>query len=507
MTEDLKQKNQLTFGEIVADLILREKNQVLGTRTDIGGILDEGNNAGHAAVKRKLDLFRPLYNELRVLPADWVPVILGVADEGLVQVLCNESWRSEVKVYALKRVYEFARYQIKIKDSDIEAFRCRLSFINNSVPSSVLSIDANDPIHRFLYERLSFLTALHKSLPPDDWQALLQDPTIRASWKKIHDAAHLSIKTLTEKDYEDLSHRSTVPIYAGEGAEPGVKPLRDVLDQTGFAKVVAPITKGIKVTKPNDATLGESGHSPHGTRVLPGEIHISVAREEYADLFPTLAHEAGHNLNWRLQHATRGQELFDRYAVSVALNPSKFSSYAYSHCLTNKKALANYTTFIQESFADEFMIYWLACEKIPGDRLAIFDEIHDAVFKNIDRDRLRKNISSVIGNYFGVSVASMILPTEARSARNYALSRSRRDSEAMREYRDGIIDTMTEREMVLWLSMSSHKDDCEFSPEPIFRILYNSIKRGDFDENVLDKLIKEALHTRKETAAPLEKLD
>lgn len=495
MDNSLDQEEKSQLAHYAVELILTPEAEVSQTRTDLANILS-GKNAS-SWLHERIGLFRPLRQELSKLPPHRQHDLLLRGNIDLIKALHGE-WRSEVKSYALENlILPTVRYSET--EEDTNAIRDRLKFINDLVPAEALLVTDRKLaflIHRLLSGRISFLTALNQSLSVKDWNSLFCEADIIKSWINYKDGAVLSNKTIEQEDYDLFTKRETIPIDAEEGAESCIGPLRDTIDATGFHKIVNALTKKIKVGRSNSLIWGCSGKAPGGKDVLPGEIGLFLERgPDYDLLLPVLIHETGHNLNWRLQHLFGGQEWFDRYAVSVGMNPSKYSSYAYSYCLTNKKELSDYTDYIQESFAEEFQFYWLKPEIIPVDRRRIFDEICDLLFGHIDREEMRKKILSVIGQYFGSRVDSIIFPMTLKKAQNFARRQDRIESENNRERLKQIIEAMNREEMIYWLEKLPSRDYfLPSKPLPVIKELYDGIKAGNFELDSVNKLVRQALN-------------
>lgn len=306
------------------------------------------------------------------------------------KVLSSDKWPKELCEFAVK-----ALLPTKVTDKTLKDFEERLEFIKVRVPLEFLIGDSKFGFAKLLGKRVSFLSALADSLGKTEWENLLRDDE---KCKQYARAAFLGdpIYRLSDEMFEGFAKRDAVPVEAEVGAEDRLEELQDVLGQTGIEKIALPLANKIIFAKPNDPNTVR-GHNHNFT----GDVIVSTGVEKKPMLIPVLLHELGHAMEKRVSRDDRAREIFDRYIVLSQLEATKHSPYVDSFELTDGKASGYY---VEESFAEDFRLYWLKPEALSSGKSAIFDEFCDRFLGGVDREKARAQIRSVLGNFYGRSV-------------------------------------------------------------------------------------------------------
>lgn len=337
-------------------------------------------------------------------------------------------WSEAAKEFFLRRVDSTVQFKTE------EERRRRLDFIDANVPSDVLSAAARDipaggRLARLLQTREALLTSVHETLGQDAWEDILrsQPEWVDTLGKLRMDAA---LVAPPPGRFESFAAREAVPVVldaAGPDRERDLEDLREALRETGFEPIVRRVTAAVRVTE------AESENDAHG--VYEGstkEIGIWSAGDRRFMLPPVLFHETGHGVNWLIGSYDRGQEWFDRYAVSVVLRPESSSWYAESYRLEYAMREAatdmvkGHTSrlFLMESFAEDFRNYWIDQDHVMPERRKILDELCDALFPDVDRDEVRVKIRTYMRRKYDVHAAEKgIDPTDCDRAEEKAKTR------------------------------------------------------------------------------------
>lgn len=297
-------------------------------------------------------------------------------------------------------IKEFVRKQIVVRRGaePAEVREC-IDFFNEHVPVDIFrEISAGNEFSNnqgrtsLLRYRLSFLKALRERTTEEQWQSLLANPA-QCNYFYLAACGAAGIINSRTADFEDLIKRTELPVVAEDGEERRAAEVQDVLATTGIDKIAIGLVKEVQVQTPLDTNDAKGSYDG-----ISGVLEVCLEGIAKPLLPKVLLHEIGHGLQYRMTRDPEGVALFDRYIVAMQLDAKPFSEYAESFSFTDGKGSIKY---VEESFSEEFALYWMMPEKIPQNRRLIFDEICDRFLSVGDREKVRNQIMSVVGNYYG----------------------------------------------------------------------------------------------------------
>ncbi len=321
------------------------------------------------------------------------------------ELIASGSWREAVKEYG-RRVL----VNPYIPPASLERIVTQLSAIDMVVPDDVLEASrGNKNLVRLLSgTRGSMLVRMAEAMGTTAWEEMLRGGSeAYAGMTQISQSTDLSC--FRSPFLERLRVQESLEIDGSED-EGTSTDVRVFLDATGFLGVARHTATKIRIGPNRERSIGS------GEYELPTGQLIVRSHPDYRRFVPgILMHEAGHGLHAVLAGFDRGQEWFERYAADVVLRPETASSYADSFIASDETILSVTNgrlgvTFLQESFAEDFMHYWLDQDRVPSARRHIFDEIADTVFPSVDRENLRANIRQFMRQTYHVSPAEVIPP-------------------------------------------------------------------------------------------------
>lgn len=337
----------------------------------------------------------------------------------IIEILSDPKWPTELREFA---VINFI--PINIKEDTWSDLRKRLEFINEHIPLELLPLDRYGLSTYYLLNRqLSYLHAINDLLGVEGWREILgsgeqckQFSYACSSGSPIH--------RLSRETFAEYADRGSLPIEAEPGVEDRLDELRDVLNHSGIIDIATPLASRIEFTQPGEGRASGSCDNWNG------DIKVSTSEKAKKLLIPTLLHELGHALEHRLSWDNEAREIFDRYIVLSQTESIANSPYAESFKLSDG---AYQGTFIAESFAEDFRLYWLKPEDLSSGRLAIIDEFCDKFLSHVDRDEVRGEIRSVLGNYYSANVNEVFQMINCGNAQKTAEARVERKAREEKE--------------------------------------------------------------------------
>lgn len=338
-------------------------------------------------------------------------------------------WRDAVKRYGVRTMAN-----AYVVPKPMEWVSAQLDTISDLVPDDVL--DASRTQHKlgvFLSSsRGSVLNRLAEAMGRPAWEEML-----RGAPEAYEGVTMLSVSTdlsrRRPKFLEALRAQASVEIETSEDEETGAE-TREFLEKTGFLDIVRRVATKVRM-EPIEGDWKASGGHEKSTGHL-----IVRARPEHRRYVPgIILHESGHGLNDLLSGVERGQEWFERYAADALLRPEPASSYAESFVKSDeviwkfKNGRAG-DTFIRESFAEDFMRYWLDQDSVAKERRLIFDEIADEVFPDVNREEMRVRIRQYLRQKYDVAPADTVHPRDCETTERMANERIEEARKRSEEY-------------------------------------------------------------------------
>lgn len=341
-----------------------------------------------------------------------------LSDDEKVQVrkvISSADCSRELQAFAAKELIPS-----KITPETLKDLEARLRFIHMHVPLDTLQPDPEFSLQRLLNSRLPYLLAMVELLEKKEWEEILQNED---KCKQYSRAAVLGrpLYRLSDEIFEDFAKRDAVPVEAQEGAEDRLEELKEVLAYTGIDQIALPLANKVTFGKPDNPNTFK-GHNNNFT----GDVMASTGVEKKPFLIPALLHELGHALEKRIAWDSRAMEIFDRYIVLSQIEDTKNSPYVDSFRLTDGRTNGHYT---QESFAEDFRLYFLKPEELGARKIAIFDDFCDRFLPKVDREDVRNRIRSALGNFYGRSVNDIFAVIDCYNPRKMAEERERRNTE------------------------------------------------------------------------------
>lgn len=345
------------------------------------------------------------------------------------EVLAAANISPELRSYAGKHILSHG-------DVRPEELMERLEFLSENIPVEMLSesyagrdFGKKFKLQDFLRIRMPFLKALRRRLSESEWLEILNDQEKCKSFCAAAFSGRM-ILGANEKTFEGFAKRKELPISAEEGEEKKAVEVKDMLGASGIEQIAIPFVREVKMVKPVE-THYRHGNYDH----LTGEVTAAVSGRGLFLLPDTILHETGHGVHYRMVRDKRGAELFDQYVVAAQLDETPFSEYAKSFEYSHGRASIAY---IKEAFADDFRTYWMIPESLSESKRAVFDGACDRFLPGVDRDKVRKQIAAVLGNYYGKSVKEAVgrnIANPDKTAKRMVKSRNRQYDEAEKERR------------------------------------------------------------------------
>lgn len=341
----------------------------------------------------------------------------GEAKTKIVEILSSDKWSSELRDLASKELTPHV-----YSDEAITDFEKRLNFIQENVPVQLLK-DPEIQLVSLLRVRSNYLEQMREQMGEDEWLKVLNDPKKSRDFRLASLASTLS--HLSDEEYAELEARPAVTLKAEKRVEERLDELRDVLETTGIDEIAKPIVNDIILMEPSDSEKADGLF-----KRKPADVTLTIHPDKKAFLIPILMHEIGHAFMDKIAPIKKAQDIFDRYIIIAQLEPTENSIYANAKKLSKGKHDAEYQ---QESFAEDFKAFWMKPESLSERKLAIFDELCDLLYPDIDRDKVRKQIKSVLGNYYGVNVNDVLVFAKCKTSAQYAEYLDRKNSEDARK--------------------------------------------------------------------------
>lgn len=345
------------------------------------------------------------------------------ADERLIDMVVGEEWSETVKVAALEE-NAFLNPSRHDQVGHLSMLRERFLFWETDVPRGVLEAKRSPETSRLLSRRVSYLRAMKDMLSPDQYETALTDRDTARHFAQYGDAVSPMYR-LKRDTYAGFASRDALPIDADPGAEDRVEEVRDVLAAMGFEPVMRAVALRLQVVEPNRGWKASGGYDN-----TSGEIRVG-ANGPYRKQIPAiLLHETGHGVQHLLEWDQEGESLMARYGVAAALEPQLHSNYAESYKLRKDGSTH---TFVGESFAEDFRLYFLMPERLPERKRRVIDRIVRERFAQVDPDGVRARIRGVLGNFYGARVDEAVAPTDCEGTKGYARQADRIGAESARE--------------------------------------------------------------------------
>jgi len=328
----------------------------------------------------------------------------------LSEILTSEVWPEELINFAVNTLIP-----MRINEKTLSDFKQSLRLINENV--QIENVDMNDyNVSRFLARRISFLKYLHSFLGQSTWNELLKDSQMCGYYARI---AYLGapIYRLSDEVFDNFAARDSINIESK--LEDRKNELEEVLRHTGLYDIALILANKIIFNKP------KSNQSAHGNyNVRTADINVCTGKNKKELLIPILLHELGHALESRISRDDAAREIFDEYIVLSQFEKIKHSPYVESFELSSNKSNPDY---IHESFAEDFRLYLLKPESLSVLKLDIFNRFFSKFLSNIDAEKIHKQIKSVLGNFYGVSVNDVFQTIDCYNARDLVLKRLYKD--------------------------------------------------------------------------------
>jgi hypothetical protein len=363
-----------------------------------------------------------------------------------------------------------------------------LDSIKKIIPIEVLTSE-NFDLEKFVDGSVYFWEELHRNLSEEEWLDIWHDPKRIDDYSFKGEQADFRGIDFSEEDYEKLNSRETLPIIEGEkGNSQPSEELIDVLRTTGFDEIIRPVAKAVRMIElDGSAGVWKSKEGP-----CKGEIHLDTSLKGARKIL-ILIHETGHAIQGKLVNHKHGHMWLSKYAAQVALESTQHSSYASGHELINKKSDdINYFEYYIESFAEDFLLYWVNSEKLQAGRRKIFDEIMEKYMPEVDREEIRKKLPKIMGYYYGENLSESFKKRNCRTPLEFADILASLEREQNREKLKKIINKMTFEEMFRWIHVLQDRRFISGESETIEE-LYEGVYDGLFDLKVVNAKIKRLL--------------
>lgn len=230
--------------------------------------------------------------------------------------------------------------------------------------------------------------------------ALIEDVEVVVPGSGVAPSVAAPSYSLPVEAFVSFSSRKDLPVYADSGMEPRFQEFLYLVSASGLVDLAVRLTKFIVLIPPVEDVCEIYGRSD------PDHISVFAKESKKGALVPCILHELGHKLENAIAcFAGDGMKLFHRYVALTQTEETADSIYADAW-----KELEGIQSFgyVHESFADDFRLYWLCPENLSVGKIAIFDELHDWFFAGLDRENLRVQIRSFLGDYYGMSVTDIL---------------------------------------------------------------------------------------------------
>ncbi|MBT3816872.1 MAG: hypothetical protein HOE80_03805 [Candidatus Magasanikbacteria bacterium] len=365
----------------------------------------------------KVELLSVLSAEMKKKGEKFYVETLLHAPKEFISVVLEHNCNNSVKLAAFELGFNYFDH------FDVDVLNEFLDFLEHSVFPIILEFDISSEVKSLLSKRLSFLKTLHDTLSEEQWSGLLRDKESAEHISLYLDSSEKEM-VISNENYEKLNKQETVLVSVenseSEELSKSKQEIEDIIDVIGLDVLLSKVCLGLKVVYP-DAGFNHSG----GYLFLTNKIEIGAISGKHYDFLPTLLHEIGHGVKNLANSDREGSEKIEQYYVAIALEPKGLSSYAESFKLSEQDDMS---TYIDESFAEDFLIYFCAPERLSVLRKKAMENIVENIYQHVDVEKIRKKIRSVLGNYYWKNIEDIMNDIICDTPQNIAEYRDRVDN-------------------------------------------------------------------------------